>query len=52
MSPQDKQRLKNLLIYKVYATDKEMEDMAPVFVGIIVIIVLIIIGVNIWMAYR
>jgi hypothetical protein len=35
------ERLKNLILYKMYATDKEMEEMAPMLLGILAIIVVV-----------
>ncbi len=37
----EKERLKNLILYKFYGTDEEMEEAAPVL-GVIIIVVLII----------
>lgn len=47
MNNDDWEKLKNFTIFKVYATDREMEDMMPVF-GIIVLI-LIVIGGLYWL---
>jgi hypothetical protein len=40
----DDERLKNLLICKVWATDKEMEEMAP-FLLVVIVLILIFIGI-------
>jgi hypothetical protein len=39
----DGERLKNFLIYKIYATDKEVEEMQPglIFLGIVAIIIVL-----------
>jgi hypothetical protein len=47
MSKDDDERLKNLVLFKMYATDKEVEEMMPVFAGIT--IVLIVLGLLYWL---
>lgn len=42
MSEEDDERVRNLVSYKMYATDEEMEQAGPF---ILIIIVLIVIGV-------
>lgn len=42
---EDDERFWNFMIYKVWATDKEMEEMDPMYYGIAIIIILIIIGI-------
>jgi hypothetical protein len=41
---EDKERMRNMLMYKMYLTDKEMQDAGPVvaIIGVIVIILLVI----------
>jgi hypothetical protein len=34
---EDGERLKNLMIFKVYATDKEMDEMTPIFLLLAVV---------------
>lgn len=41
----DKERLRNFVFYKIYATNKEMEEAAP-FIVIGVLVVLIVIGIG------
>jgi hypothetical protein len=41
----DNERFWNFLVYKIYATDAEMSEMAPTFV---VIFLLALIGFGIW----
>lgn len=38
----DGQRWKNFVLFKVWATDKEMEEMAPFFFWFIVILVAVV----------
>ena len=38
MGKEDDERFWNLMIYKVYATDKEMAEMAPWLLGSLVVI--------------
>jgi hypothetical protein len=44
---EDDQRLWNLLLFKVPATDKELEDATP---AILIVLVILIIGGLIWWA--
>lgn len=37
----DDERIKNLLLFKVYATDKEIEEMAPWLIGAFIVIIII-----------
>lgn len=42
----DDQRLKNLLLFKVYLTDKELEEAGPAFgiIAIVIVVVLVLIA--------
>ena len=42
---QDGERLKNFMLFKAYMTDAEMRDAAPMFVGIFVFMVVVMVGV-------
>jgi hypothetical protein len=44
----DSQRMRNLVMYKFYGTDKEMEEASPGFILVLIVIVLIIAGVLIF----
>ena len=46
MSKDDDERFWNFLVYKIWATDKEMEEMAPTL--LIVFGLAVIIGCAIW----
>lgn len=49
MSDEDDQRWRNLMLFKMYATDKEIADMGPWLLGaVVVIVILFIIGFCIW----
>lgn len=48
MSREDDERMWNLLICKCYATDKEMEDMAPFILIAVVILVIIFCVASCW----
>jgi L-asparagine transporter-like permease len=40
----DDERFKNLMLFKIWATDKEMEEMVPI-IAVILIIGLIVLGI-------
>jgi hypothetical protein len=40
--PEDNERFKNLLLFKVYATDEEIEEMAPaILIGVLIVLAVI-----------
>lgn len=41
MSKDDDERLRNLVIFKVYATDDEMADAAPIILGVLAVVAII-----------
>lgn len=43
---EDGEKLKNMMMFNFYGTDKELEEASPVFAVIIVIIILI--GLGFW----
>lgn len=44
MTPEEKERMKNFLMWKVYMTDKEIEESSPalIILGVFAIIVILI----------
>lgn len=44
MSREDDERFWNLVVFKVYATDKELEEMAPALLVVILIAAVVVFG--------
>lgn len=45
----DDERFWNLMVFKMYMTDKEMEEAAPFLLGVIVVI---LVGLGLWFAFH
>lgn len=45
MKNDDWERMKNGLIFKMYLTDREMEEVTPALAGVFVVVVVILIGI-------
>jgi hypothetical protein len=41
VSREDDERLWNLIVFKVYATDRELEDAAPFILGVLAVIAVV-----------